>query len=356
MRTVTRETPTEVVQVATTPYDLPEDDRLAIHFPMRITLGRLESTRLGAPIQSLDALFVRRVTRQLISLARERGAGLIHVVAHGSEFWAAHRATRALGIPLYLSVHDDLDWTLARRLDRGPTLRAFGRTWREAAHRFVISDEMGWEYCERYGERSVTVVTDGHEQIRSAPRPATSGRLRLYFMGSLHESYRPNIVALSRALRQWGDRTGGEVGLVFRGAGISLPEVTDVPLDVRGYGGPDDLERDLEDVDAMYLPLPFAAHERNFIRLSFSTKLVSYLGSGRPILYHGPQEAAAGRVLREHGAAAAAYDEASPDAAIEALDAGREDLAVRALDLARERFDATRIRERLWNPMLAALR
>ena len=59
----------------------------------------------------------------------------------------------------------------------------------------------------------------------------------------------------------------------------------------------------MAEADVLYFPLPFEARYASFSRFSLSTKLVSYLGSGVPILYHGPRDAAAGRVLGKHGAA-----------------------------------------------------
>jgi hypothetical protein len=51
------------------------------------------------------------------------------------------------------------------------------------------------------------------------------------------------------------------------------------------------------------MPLPFGTEHEAFTRFSLSTKMVSYLGSGVPILFHGPRDSAAAHLLEKHRAA-----------------------------------------------------
>jgi hypothetical protein len=53
----------------------------------------------------------------------------------------------------------------------------------------------------------------------------------------------------------------------------------------------------------LYLPLPFGKEHESFVRYSLSTKMITYLGSGLPIVYHGPIESAASQLLAQHQAA-----------------------------------------------------
>jgi hypothetical protein len=78
--------------------------------------------------------------------------------------------------------------------------------------------------------------------------------------------------------------------------------------------------------------------------------MVTYLGSGVPILFHGPEESAAGRLLDAHGAAAALH---SLDAAIMARDLrasadNLEETVQGALRLARAQFLLADQRQRFW--------
>src|SRR5437762_2612752 len=51
------------------------------------------------------------------------------------------------------------------------------------------------------------------------------------------------------------------------------------------------------------MPMPFGADHENFTRFSVSTKMVTYVGSGLPIVYHGPPVSAAYELLHRNNAA-----------------------------------------------------
>jgi hypothetical protein len=60
---------------------------------------------------------------------------------------------------------------------------------------------------------------------------------------------------------------------------------------------------DMETADLLYLPIPFGEAHEKFARYSLSTKMVTYAGSGVPILYHGPGASAAFDLLNRNNAA-----------------------------------------------------
>ena len=167
-------------------------------------------------------------------------------------------------------------------------LTLLGRAWRGAAWRFVISDELGQEYCRRYTDMPFSVVTDGVDTIESDVRPRPQNR-RLYFMGLLHLAYEANFVALLEAFGHAGSRDNGSAPLLTcRCGSIPLASLRGRKINVLPFGDETDVDDDLESADMLYLPLPFSVDDEPLARFSLSTKLVTYLASGIPILYHGP--------------------------------------------------------------------
>jgi len=69
------------------------------------------------------------------------------------------------------------------------------------------------------------------------------------------------------------------------------------------FSSESDVENDLAEIDLLYLPLPFGVENEFFVRFSLSTKMVTYLASGIPILFHGPKNSAACALLSEADAA-----------------------------------------------------
>lgn len=83
---------------------------------------------------------------------------------------------------------------------------------------------------------------------------------------------------------------------------------------------------------------------RRLTRLSFSTKIPQYLGSGKCLLAVGPAEAASIRYFKDNHAGCVVTDYAMLDKALASLvsdTALRQRLASRALSLAHERYDST---------------
>lgn len=360
LRRLLADAPADVVSLSVSPW-APRPTTLAeeTHLPMRPHLGRLETTRLSAQADRLRALYGPRFQRRLMKQCRDRGVTAIHGIAHHLDFWFAFRAARALGLPFYLTVHDELSYNMQGSPALAWAQERLAEVWREADGRTVISSEMGRTYDLRYGRRPYAVVTDGLEDTAvagAAPRSRPAGRLCAYFMGALHLSYEPNFHALVQALEaEQRARPDGAVSLTLRGGlPFDLPTTT-LPLDVRGWGTQDDIERDLEGADLLYLPLPFDAQHADFVRYSLSTKMVTYLGSGLPILYHGPAPAAAGDLLGAYDAAALArsLDPAALQDALGRLEEQRTALVAGAGRLARARFDLRDLRQAFWSTLLS---
>jgi hypothetical protein len=211
-----------------------------------------------------------------------------------------------LGLKFFLTVHDDLLDTVGRHPFGHLALKQFPEIWRGADARFVISEQLGREYCQRYGERSFQIVTDGLQAVHP-PRPRPSHRLNIYFMGLFHLRYTPNICALfAAAQRIRAEYPGVEIRVRMRCGRLPSRLGDDFQgLDILPFGSEADVEADLASADLLYLPLPFGEANTAFVRHSLSTKMITYLGSGIPILFHGPRKSAAYEVLASAGAALA---------------------------------------------------
>jgi len=130
-------------------------------------------------------------------------------------------------------------------------------------------------------------------------------------------------------------------------------------LRVLPFGSEADVEADLVKADCLYLPLHFGQADRPFGAYSLSTKMVTYLGSGIPILYHGPTGTAAYNMLERHRAAALATSLNPKEIANVLADLlennTASDVASNALRLAREEFLRSEQHARFWQQVLPVL-
>jgi hypothetical protein len=320
-----------------------------LHVPMRPWFGRVETTRPGRYLGLLLPLFSNQFKSRLERICCEEGARAIHAIPHGLDFWYAFQVAQKLEIPYYLNVHDDLRYNLRGRPEMRAAIRRLGEVWTKAAHCFVISESMGRECCLRYGERPYTIITDGLTDLPDGPRPLPAKSLRVYFGGAIHESYRPNFRCLLRALEILR-RKLPDTAITMTCRGSAAIEGGDFPVRVLPWASEAAVARDLEEVDLLYLPLPFDRKYEPFYRFSLSTKLVTYLGSGLPILFHGPPNSALGELLSQHqaGILLGSLDPARvADSLLETRD--RTEIVRNALELGRRRFWLADQRRRFWS-------
>jgi hypothetical protein len=309
--------------------------------PPRRAVGRLERTRLSPYFDLLAWSQSRAFDRKFVGALRDHGVRALHAVAHDLSFAKALAAARELDAPFYLSVHDDLSYVMRARPDRERGCALLGTAWQAATWRFVVTEALAEEYCSRYGAVPYSVVSDGVEPAGAVSRPRTHGRLRVYFMGLLHLAYEANFLALLDSLDDadsHGDSQGAS--LTCRCGSLPLRSLRNRHINVLPFDVEDAVADDLREADLLYLPLPFGAEHEAFTRFSLSTKLVTYLGSGVPILYHGPPFGTAHDLLAAHDAAflVTSLDRASLATVLCASAARRQAVAGNALALARDKF------------------
>ncbi|MDQ2867326.1 MAG: glycosyltransferase [Verrucomicrobiota bacterium] len=363
MRAILRDAPAPLQLICTAPDRPPRQKEIAeVHLPLRPHFGRLERTRFAGPAWATAPLFTTRFHRRLEKFIRAIDARAIHAIAHGgTDFFHAYEIARATGRPFLLHVHDDFVYTARAPRTAGEAHAIMGAAWRNADARFVIGRALGEEYARRYGAADYTIITDGISSLAAPAAPRVPGRLRIYFMGLFHLEYEANLAALLAAMEKLR-REAPALEITLR-CGTLRPGLLARYRDfvrVLPFGSEADVARDLEAADLLYLPLPFEDEHAPFVRYSLSTKVVTYLGSGIPILYHGPREAAVCELLRENNAALS-WETLEVDTLADALrkfigdeNTGRA-VAGNALRLARREFWLPDIRARFWNTMASVI-
>ena len=322
-----------------------------VHLPVRSHAGIFERGRLSLYWYHVENLLQGRLEQQLLELAQKEKATGIHGHSHTMDFWSAFRVSQKLNIPFYLAVHDDLRFLMKYRNDLPAVLEKLGVVWREAKRRFVISEEIGQEYCVRYGERPYEIVTDGVEAW-SPPRPVDfSSGLSVYFMGLYHNAYVQNVHALCEALAILQQKAVfPKIRFTMRCGALKQETINGFTVQTLPFGSESDVQEDMKSANLLYLPLHMDTKDADFYRFSLSTKMVTYLGSGLPILYHGAGDSAACRLLERHNAAilCKSLDAESIAQTISApVDVNA--LVENAQQLGREQFDLQKIRARFWS-------
>lgn len=307
LRSVCLDAPCRTLSICTGPSrPLRSTEMEEIPLPGRISLGRLERSRFAWLGGYLERLAAGRFRRRLTELLRRLRPAAVHLIPHANgDFIQAYAVSRELGIPVCLSVHDDLEYSARSH----PFLRGFltemGNIWCEADVRFVISVELGEEYCARYGRREYFLHTDGKAVRQNSSYLPPSEIINIYFMGLFHYSYQLNLVIFLKSLSKYLEVNPGKIiNLKMRCGEIPiLQNERPAWLEVLPFASAELVASEIMEAHFLYFPLPFGDGDAALSQFSFSTKLISYLSSGTPIIYHGPVKSAAWQYLLRNKAA-----------------------------------------------------
>lgn len=359
LRSLLQGMPYPCVSICTSPMS-PSKTTVAdeVHLPLRPNFHRLERSRFAKYLGAVLPIYAPDFKRKLETTFRQYNVTAIHAIPHGMDFAYAFEVAEKLGLPYYLNVHDELDYNLKGYLELPEAKQQLTKIWQEATGRMVISEAMGKAYCERFGKQSYTVVTDGISSLPARIPSISPKSLKVYFMGSVHLSYRNNFVSLVMGLDRFHhEHPDWSVGFVIRGQlPFNLPSVN-IPIEYLPWGTEEEVSQDFKRIDVLYLPLPFGEEYQSFSRYSLSTKMVTYLGSGVPILYHGPQDAAASQLL-SNADASVFLTSLDPEIISRSLydpDRSLVQCVDNALGLARTQFLLPDVQRRFWKVMSSHL-
>jgi glycosyltransferase involved in cell wall biosynthesis len=332
------------------------------HLPSRPSWGKIETSRLAKFPKMTMSIFAQSFRRRLKSFCQHINARAVHTVPHsGLEFLHAQAVARELSLPFFISLHDDLAYTTGRELRPSVREPAMRDAWLGADARFVISEALGQEYSRRYGRREYQVVTDGLKELPSASRNSPTQTVQIYFMGLFHLTYEPNLRSLLEALVIFEREHPGTSFKVTCRCEYIRPHVwKDVKhVEVLPFADEAQIARDLKDADLLYMPMPFGQQHENFTRFSVSTKMVTYVGSGIPIIYHGPSTSAAYELLQRNRAAIFLTTLDVPEISrslAQITDSVREQVVANALELAGREFMIADQTRKFWNTICGCMR
>ena len=208
----------------------------------------------------------------------------------------AKRVADALGAQLVTLVWDPPEYFLSSQrlcvdtLSRRSLLRKFKNTLRASVRCGVMSEAMQSEYEKRYGVESVIMRHGIHPNRRKLPAKGPTGQERFVigFAGGLYVLR--EWQALLSALSKIGWRIDGrDIVVRLMGHGANLRADSSMHIEYLGWRSVEETIDLMSEVDVTYLPYWFDESYRLAVRLCFPTKLTTYLASGRPVLFHGPE-------------------------------------------------------------------
>ena len=293
---------------------------VAIRWPQSSSLGSVSAWIVE---EYHSRISTRNLLKKAEIFARTCGIDAIWAVLEGQTMvrMALPLAER-LGVPLFTQVFDPLSWWLRAHGTDAHHSRAalvqFNRTLQASEACATASKAMAEAYSTLYGTRCVPVISSHDATIAARPSHALSSgsEVTIAMAGQFYAADEWNSLIRGLEVANWMI-AGRKVRLRVLGAhkpdyGSDLPQI-----EFLGWKSQPEAVQILSQADILYCPYPFDAEMEEVSRLSFPSKLVLYLASGRPILFHGPTWSSPGRYMAEVRAGAicgalvstAVYDE-----------------------------------------------
>ena len=290
-----------------------------------------------------NRLFKPVTVKRIREAARKIEYDVLHVVCHGPYCATLCTDEFCRGKELWVSFHDHFATMPGSAHDAG-------LLWKRADRRLVVSEEMAAEYTRLFGPGAYELITDGVETAEmSQPAQQIGTPVTIYFFGLLHFEYIPLFKALANALDALA-RRGMAFKLLLRGTGrLGFLAGRSFETEYRPFTlNSADLKAELDAADILYFPVKFTPPE--FYLYGLSTKMVGYLGAPGTILYHGPADAVACRLLKKWDAAVfcGSLDTRDLITCLQQLLGQGRPVSANAKALATAQFDLARIRARFW--------
>lgn len=221
------------------------------------------------------------------------------------------QVSNRLSVPIVPHFMDDWPSTVYRhgfthRVPRSILLKEIEMVLRISRRRIAISEAMAKEYETRYGRHfdtfmnCVTIAASPETFLREHGGPITFG-----YVGGLHLNRWQSLQSVADALSHMKNDGHGVELVVFA-------PLTDIEryghllsenpvVRIGGTLSPNEIKTTLRQYDVLVHIESFDEKDRQYTRLSISTKIPQYMASGRPILAYGPSDVASCRYIEERG-------------------------------------------------------
>lgn len=278
-------------------------------------------------------------------------------------------AQRLTGVPMVGYISDD-NYTLKQFslsplywIDRLIKRRFVKKTIDRCKLLYVITETQREEYNRIFGEKCEVLFKGG--EFTNLPQYIPGSPVKFIYTGNLGSGRWKTLSSLARSIRRHNGNsdTSKAVLEIYSATPLSDKALGQLNIEeasfFKGRVDVSEIAAIQSSADVLVYVEPFCLSERYSARLSFSTKIVDYMASGRAILGVGWSQSGGIKYLSANDSAAIITDLAQMDETVDALieNTGlRSELAQKAFELGRRNHKLSEIREYLYKGLTETLR
>lgn len=260
--------------------------------------------------QSTANFVTSKLTDDLLRFAESTGAETIWCTLEGQTLIRlALELRRRLQLPMVAQVWDPPGWWLTdNNVDRFSRKKILADFAEILSHPKTTTAAASWAMAEQYSKEyscnAIAVMPGIPTSWARTPakRLNDNSTLTIGFAGQLYSKNEWNCLMKALESVEWIIE-GRQVEVRVLGRIFRIDARGERNIRFFGWRSQQETIEILSDCDVLYCPYWFSPQFETESRLSFPSKLTSYLAAGRPVLFHGPKYASPSRFLLENNAA-----------------------------------------------------
>lgn len=256
-----------------------------------------------------EKISVPKITKQILEFISDQKPDLIWCTLEGQTMIRiADSIQKQVPLPMVSQVWDPPEWWMhdnkVDRLTQNTVLKTFSSVLKHSKIVATASWAMSQEYEEKIGCRTIPVIPGIPDSWASSPAKSIgeNSKLKIGFAGQMYSIKEWNHLMKALDAVDWKIE-GREVEIVMLGRVFHLNSFHRRNIRYLGWCGQKETLEILSGCDILYCPYWFDREFESPAKLSFPSKLTSYLASGRPILFHGPEYCSPYKFLKQNNAA-----------------------------------------------------
>lgn len=272
--------------------------------------GRLGALESFLKEELINAVAIPKLGREIIEFAHYTGASLIWCTLEGQTLIrVAEYLQNNTPLPIVTQVWDPPGWWLRDNNVDGwshkKVITQFGRVLTKSKAVAVASWSMEEEYKKAFKCNAISVIPGMPENLAKNCNSVRESQniFRIGFAGQFYSRKEWEFLLGTLESMNW---TIGEKKIEIKVLGKTCSGQAFGPANIHYLGWRDQEESlaILADCDILYCPYWFDSIHETEARLSFPSKLTTYLASGKAVLFHGPAYSSPSRFLAKWDAAA----------------------------------------------------
>ena len=246
------------------------------------------------------------IMRKASAFCRENNADLLWSVVQGQTMIKLTEPTaKDARIPYVIQVFDPPEWWMYEnrfdRYTRASVMRAFARSLHNSKCCLAASWAMAEEYASQYNCKAIPVILGFSPENVSPAGNHDSEKFVIALSGQVYASEEFNALIMGLNQLSWQHK-GKQIILRLYGSHFNMSFSDASRIEVRGWLLQDQLLPELADADLLYCPYWFSEKYQAPARLSFPSKLSTYLKTAQPVLIHAPEYASPRRFIKKNEA------------------------------------------------------